>query len=388
MAAVHLSSHKNKLGGKPVKRIIILGAFTLCTLFIIFSQPAMSAAQEALSLWWNAVLPTLFPFFVCATLIERTGALTSLANFLQPLSKRLGISCYALPVLLLGGVSGYPSGARLSGMLLENHTISPQEAQRLGTVCNLCSPMFLMGALCAGMLQNTGLFALFCIAHYGSALLVAIGLHLLAPLSHSLPARISRDYAIPFHKALPAALSDGIFGLIKVGGSIIFFLVLAQLLKETKVLFLLALPLQGISPALAQAIPGFFCGLLEMTGGCHLLSQAEIPLRLSVSLCAFLVSFGGLCVMTQAMAFLEYPHPGRYLASKAAQGLLAGLLAWFLLPLFPGAAPTMAIPETPYMANALSGLSMLMASALGMAVAMLLAVFARKSSHKRQSRKQ
>ena len=50
------------------------------------SQTAQAAAREGLSLWWEAVLPTLFPFYV------GTGLLLSGGGF-----EALGRLCSRLP---------------------------------------------------------------------------------------------------------------------------------------------------------------------------------------------------------------------------------------------------------------------------------------------------
>ncbi len=360
-----------------MKRMIAVLAFGVCILLLLFSGPVMDAAQDGLTLWWKVVLPTLFPFFVCATLIERSGALASLSRLFAPLSKLLRVSPYALPVLLLGGMAGYPSGARLTGMLQSE--ISSAEADRLGTVCNLCSPMFLLGALCTGMLGNSALFLPLLIGHYGSALLVMVFLKIVCPIPSSNVRIIRVSPAQPVLQALPTAISDGVLGLIKVGGSIVFFLVLAKILSITGILRLLCLPASFVSDTAALAAPGLLCGMLEMTGGLHMLSAAGLPLRLTAALSAYLVSFGGLCVMVQAMAFLWYERPGTYILTKLAQGVLAGLITWFVFPLLPGTAQAIAGPDAAfYMENAYVGLSLLFSSALGLSIPLLLSRVARR----------
>lgn len=361
-----------------MKRFIAFGAFVICVILVLFAQPAMQTAYNGLELWWQTVLPTLFPFFVCTTLIERSGAFNALAKRFSKGSKRLHISAYTFPVLFLGSMCGYPCGARLCGMLLEDGRITQRDAQYLGTVCNLCSPMFIIGALAGGILQKPNVFATLLIGHYASALLIGVVAHFMNP-SEDQPKPIPplRDTE-PWFRMLPGAISDGMLGMIKVGGSIVFFLVLVKMLEITGIVSLLSIPLEfvletlGLGSNLGHSVVS---GMFEMTGGCYLLAQSGITLRATVTLCSFLISFGGLCIMVQAMSFLSYPKPSHYLLTKLVQGIASAVITWMVFPLF-GSDTVMVMAQNAnqYLVNALSSFVVLGASSLGIAVAMMLAI--------------
>ncbi|MDD3920059.1 MAG: hypothetical protein PHO41_02625, partial [Eubacteriales bacterium] len=122
-----------------------------CILLLVFSTPAVYAAREGLTLWWTVVFPALFPFFVCTALLQKSGMLYSAVGGGTRKARSHQKTRYAVPVLLLSAVSGYPGAAKLCALLYEDHAISFSEAERLTVTCNLCSPMFLLGALCTGM---------------------------------------------------------------------------------------------------------------------------------------------------------------------------------------------------------------------------------------------
>lgn len=360
-----------------MKNAVAIIAFTLCLLLVLFATPAMQAAQTALSLWWNTLLPTLFPFFACATLMERTGALHILANAFYPLSRRLRISHYALPVLLLGGMTGYPSGARLCGMLQQADCLSEQETERLATVCNLCSPMFLVGAVASGMFSDLRLFLPLAAGHYAGALLIAVALHLLFPVRPTKPCAPRKAEGAPLHLALPQTIANGMGDMLKVGGTVVFFLVLAELLTQVGVFRLLSAPIDRLLHASSGSVSpglGILLGLLEMTGGCHLVAQAGLPLRSAATICSFLISFGGLSVFVQAMAFVQFRKPWRYLGIKLAHGGLAALIAHRMVSRTWGALEVFSPASSPYVVNALTGGTILFACALGVVSAMLLAL--------------
>lgn len=338
-------------------------------LLLLFSAPATAAAREGLSLWWTVVLPTLFPFFVCASLLQQSGALERMAKALI-IKKGAGRSSgYALPVFLLSAASGYPAAAKLCAGLLQAGAVTPQEAERLATACNLCSPMFLLGALSLGILQSAQLFVPLLAAHYISALACFFLYPLLFPIKDASVPRRSAPPPIAFTKALPAAIADGMWSMVKVCGSIVFCMVLSVCVQQTVLLLV---------PAAGDAKGGFavFLGLLEMTGGCYQVAALGLSLRAACTLCCALVSFGGLSVWMQVLSFLPLAHPLRYLLVKALHGLLAGGICWLLFPLFPSAAPAFASAASIYASNALSGAALLFCAALSLAVALLLSVFA------------
>jgi hypothetical protein len=180
---------------------------------------------------------------------------------------------------------------------------------------------------------------------------------------------------------LPLSITDGMADMLKVGGSVVFFLVLAAVLKEMKIISVLGAPIDATFAGVKGDSPsqGILLGILEMTGGCHLISETGLPILFAVPICAFLISFGGFSVMVQAMAFVEFRHPIRYLSIKLLQGALAAVISFTVLSLSPGSAEVFSPIPSMYAINAITGLSVLFATALGTAAAVLLAlIFGRR----------
>lgn len=367
-----------------MKRLTAFLALFTGILLVFFAQPVIRAAQTGLALWWGTLLPTLFPFFVCVSLIERSGMLHMLANALYPLSQKLHLSQYALPVLFMSGMSGYPSGARLCGILQDENCLNNEEAERLGTVSNLCSPMFLIGAVASGLFGDVRLFTPLAVGHYGGAIIIVIILQIFWPIKpDTLRAPYKRKYE-PLHMALPKTIASGMGDMLKVGGTVIFFLVLAELLTQTGLFRLLGMPLDVLFRGTGAVLPsqGLLLGLLEMTGGCHLVSQAGLPMRTAASLCAFLISFGGISIFVQAIAFVQFNKPARYLTIKLLHGGIAAAITYSMISRSAGAMEVFSPSSSPYIVNAISGITVLFACTLGMLSAMLLAIVLGKTQRK------
>ena len=119
-------------------------------------EAVYAAVREGLTLCYQTVIPSLFPFFAAVGLLTRLG----LARWLQGLCRpfmgpmfRLRGAC-AMP-LLAGLLGGYPSGAQTTAELWRQGQLSRREAELLLGFANNCGPAFLLGFIGAGVLGSS-----------------------------------------------------------------------------------------------------------------------------------------------------------------------------------------------------------------------------------------
>ncbi|MCL2351798.1 MAG: hypothetical protein FWC55_04610, partial [Firmicutes bacterium] len=232
--------------------------------------------------------------------------------------------------LISGMVSGYPMGVKITARLLERGELTRMQAQRLLGFVNNCGPLFVIGAVGAGMFGSarTGYFILG--AHYFSAVLTGVILSLFAgkegvtekrwegssseqPREDSRPGR-------PFGEILGAGVQDAMASILKVGGFIIIFSVLVRSADMLR--------LSGLAR-------GAVTGFLEMTNGVRAVAgDGSIDLRIRVAAAAGIVSFGGLSVHAQSAAFLQGSglRVRWYYTGKAVQTALSVFLAAAVFP--------------------------------------------------------
>ncbi len=362
-----------------MKIAIVLCSCLLMALLLFFSAEAAAAAQNALLLWWRSVLPALFPFYVCADLLQSGGLFSSLARVFRRPAARLELSPAAAPCFLFGALFGFPTGARLCA---QNGVPS------LAGFCNLCSPVFLLSVL-ASLFGNRAFFWPVAIAHYGAALLsAALTLFLRrrgkkrAPLP---PPSAHAESDAPF--SLISSIGEGMLVMLRIGGCIVLFSVLAAVLEAVGVVRLLSAALAplGIN---AELVAALLRGALEFTNGCASALACGLAPRITAALCAFLMSFGGLCVYVQARLFVSRADMKRYLPQRLAQGLLAFGIAYLTAPLFlGGAVPAMEYSVDTIRINASGGAAMLGASAVGISAAYLAGVLLKRGGGARKGRR-
>lgn len=129
-------------------------------LFVLFPEPVKAGAQKGLSLWYNSVVPILFPFIILSNLMISTE---SLNLFLRPfflLTKALPwLNPWIFYPVFFGLFCGFPMGAKTIADLMEQGRLSKGEASLLLPIVNQASPMFLAGYLGIHILKKSLSFA-------------------------------------------------------------------------------------------------------------------------------------------------------------------------------------------------------------------------------------
>lgn len=343
----------------------------LCLLFIIcivvFSRTAVNSALNGLILWSSIVVPSLFPFFVASDLMNSTGFTRAAGSLLEPVMRPLfnvpGCASFALA---LGVTSGYPVGAKLTADLRNDGSLSKHEAERLLAFTNNSGPLFIIGAVGTGMFGSpeTGVFLFVC--HLLSCLTVGFIFRFykgspskafdltsaksrhrkvsdspLQKLIDQLSSRNSKKAG--FGEMLGNAVKNSVSTLLVIGGFIVLFSVIIGLLDETGIISLVS---GSVSRVLIRLFPGFepnelitglFGGLLEITAGSRLVSQAKhVPLQYKLSAVSFLLGWAGVSVHFQVISFISRTDVDfrPYLLGKLIQGITACLYTLIGIRLF------------------------------------------------------
>jgi Uncharacterized protein conserved in bacteria len=150
-------------------------------------------------------------------------------------------------VLAVGYTSGYPIGAMITAKLRSQGLCTRLEAERLMAFTNNSSPLFMLVAVSVGMFNNPQLGPVIAIAHYAANLTLGFLLRFYGrgdPEIVNLPptreSTLKRAFAEMFAvyqkdrrslgKILSDAVRSAVQNLFNIGGFIILFAVLIQLL--------------------------------------------------------------------------------------------------------------------------------------------------------------
>lgn len=144
----------------------------LPAVLIIYAPQAVRGASAGLVLWFNQVLPVLFPFALILQLIMSANALSGISCLTAPIMQKcLHLSPACSFCLLAGFLCGFPMGTAVSVQAFENGLISRKEAQLLSGVCNHASPMFFGGYILNQILPDHPLHSCLILIFYASPFL-------------------------------------------------------------------------------------------------------------------------------------------------------------------------------------------------------------------------
>lgn len=370
--------------------LLVTALLSVIVLMALFPEAALQSALRGLSIWWDVLFPSLFPFFVISEVLLGFGVVHLIGTLLDPMMRPL----FRIPgtggfVAAMGYVSGYPVGAKLTAKLWEQKMVNREEGERLVAFTTSSDPIFLIGAVSIGFFHDPKIGLILALSHYGGGFLVGLimrfhgrhesnratdSLHLSQAKTSRLKAALHAMHAAreqdgrDLGTLLRQAIHSSLQLIIVVGGLVVFFSVFLELWTQagampalTEVISLL-LSLVGMPESLSTAIVG---GLFEVTLGARYAGEAgaAIPLPYKVAAAAFILSWGGLSVHAQIISILNSTNLRYFpfVIARLIHGVIAATAVLLLWRSVMGSSiPTMALSAVSD--SALNGYTHIMAA--------------------------
>jgi len=329
---------------KQIRDALVGLALLLATAGLVAApDQAIAGAKDGLTLCFNVIVPSLFPFFVLSSLVVDLGLAAYLGRAMEGLMRplfRVSGSCAA--AVALGFIGGYPVGARTALQLYQQGLCTKTEAERLLSFCNNSGPAFILGVVGAGVFGDSRVGLLLYLTHALASLLVGLLFRSYGGREEhrkSAAPQAKPIQAVTVPAAFTGAVSRSLQSTLNICAFVVFFAVVLQLLSAYGVFNALAqlLSAAGFQPEWARRL---IAGLLELSSGVSSL-QGGTQLAGRVSMAAFMLGWAGLSVHCQVLSFLVDSGLSvkTYLAGKLCHGLIAAGLTWCLTQLFPLSAP-------------------------------------------------
>ena len=334
----------SKLLSRQAVRDLALGLALLCATLalMLYPQESMAAVREGLTLCFNVIIPSLFPFFVLSALVVDLGLAGHLGRALEGVMRPLfNVPGACAPAFALGFVGGYPVGAKTAIELYQKGMCTKTEAERLLSFCNNSGPAFILGVVGAGVFASSRVGVLLYLAHAAASLCVGCLFRFYKRgKAGKREGRPSPHFeAQRFTVALTGAIKNSFLSTLNICAFVVFFTVVIRLLF-----------LSGILPGIAAALGSLFSplgfskawaerlltGVIEISSGVWSLSGAGRTAG-SLSLAAFMLGWAGLSVHCQVLSFIGGSGLSvrTYIIGKFLHGgisaLFVGLLSRFFL---------------------------------------------------------
>ncbi len=320
-----------------------IARFVFCALLILLFLYDPSASSQhlgrGLSLCFETLIPTLFPFMVISEILVRAD----IASYASPIFGKLmkflfGVSGAGAAALLLGLICGFPVGGKTAAALYEKGDISKRDAERLMAFCNLPSAPFMIFAVGEKLFgsRTLGVFL------YLNTVLVSL---ICGMIFNLFGRKIGVDhYTINKNDAETSISLINIFtdSVTSAAGSVIN--VCAYVSFFTCAVGCLTAFLSNSDPLFNAILFSFF----ELTSGSAACSALEAR-TVGIILTAVAAGWSGLSVFFQIFS-LSRARKGDismkpYLAAKALAALFCGISAAIAIHIFPELIPQ-ATPNT------------------------------------------
>jgi len=293
-------------------------------MILLYPQNAITSAKSGMSLCYEVIIPSLFPFFVCSGLLIYSGFTKILARISGPLMKPLfNVGGPGSTALTLGMISGYPLGALTACQLYESGYISKTETERLLAFCNNSGPLFILGAVGSAIYSSVRIGVVLYISHILATLLVGFLFRFYARDKHTAPIYSVNQAEDGFSQVFSKVLASSINSILTVSGAVIFFGVVSGIITTH-------LPFN-------DAVKSIIIGILELTGGTKAIAETALPIAVKLTLSAFIVGFAGICVHIQVAAIVAKYHLSLvpYILGKILHGLISAGFTYLYFCTFP-----------------------------------------------------
>lgn len=319
---------QRKSGPKKIILPVIkaFAASILAVSMILFPQETFRAAFRGLDAWWSIVFPALLPFFIMSELLIGLGVVNFMGVLLEPVMRPLfNVPGTGAFVVAMGYTSGAPIGTILTVNLRKNNLCSRKEAQRLMSFTSNTSPLFLFGAVSVGMFHNASLGITLALSHYLANITIGVVMGQLSKKEWDTksPAKRKGNMIIEAFRALldqqrkdnrplGTLMADAVVKsaqtLSMIGGYIIFFSVLTEVLSLIGILNLIAgVLLLALKPLRLDASIGtaVATGFFEITLGTKLCSEVSTSLAVQMLAASTIMGWGGLSIHAQVASLLK-----------------------------------------------------------------------------------
>ena len=296
----------------------IISLFVIYILFCMILSPSfyLQTTLDGVSAWALNVLPSLLPFVFFTKILSSFGMIEKFsALFSKPIRKLFNAPSLSAYTFLSSIISGYPVGAKVTADLYKSGKISRTDACKMLSFSSTSGPMFVIGAVGAGMFGNALAGYIIFTSHVLGAFLNGLLYRKIKLKEFDRPLIKKEEQAFN----LSSALIDTSLSVITVGTIIaIFFVVISSFS-----------PLLSFLPSSVSAFCG---GLIEITRGCLDIANAT-PLSLGIILASFIISFGGISTMMQTYALTsEIKMPIKLLLlQKLTHAILSCLISIILV---------------------------------------------------------
>lgn len=286
----------------------------------------IDAVYDGIILFAVSVLPAMFPFFFFSNIITGLGGANILSKLTcKPIRKLFNSHDIGGYIFAMSMLCGYPIGAKLVADSYASGIIDSNDCKKLISFTSTTGPIFVLGTIGSYMLHNYFAGLIILIAHYMSAILNGL---LYRGKRCCNTSKSTFKSCTTYDNLLSQSINTSLTSVLAVGGYIAIFNFIIVVMADLKIFDMLSSLLNNIHIPI-NLTKAFAMGIVEVTRGALTISNANLPLIITVPTLAFIVTFGGLSVTLQSLTFLSSCNikASYYLKTKLTQAVFAVVVA-------------------------------------------------------------
>ncbi len=278
-------------------------------LLLIDPQTVSEAVRNSVSSCLETVVPSLFAFTILAVYLQKSGLyVVALKPLTFPLSKLLRLDEELCAVFVLSNIGGYPVGVKLLSELVKQGRLSQNDAGRMMCCCFGSGLGFVVGIAGIEVFGSAEAGLILFGACFATSMLIAAFVRLKGEITLK---KAERGFDLSM-AAFISSVSGAAKVMLTVCAMIVGFSAVTALLKTVGIFGLFAdiFGSEDIFPALLE--------VTRISG----LSATDHALPL----CGALLSFGGVCVLTQVAALSDGIPLKRFIISRVPAALICSAI--------------------------------------------------------------
>ena len=276
---------KKKRAPRIYRALVAMASLSLLgTVIFLGSDRVGKYFNEGMQLAVARVLPTAFPFMVISSLACAMIDTDALPGTCAIFRRIFSVGGSGFPALLIGWLSGFPVGAKMTADIYRRGELSRSDAERLIAYSSNASPAFIVAVVGSGMLGSRASGVILLLSTCAATALSA-KLHASKnAISDNSPENARQKYSF-----VDSVKSAAISSLYMCAFVTLFYIIsksLSDIISAPDSELLISLP-------------------LEVTGALINASESDLSPVVKMGISAFALGFGGLSVMAQTAAVID-----------------------------------------------------------------------------------
>ncbi len=283
---------------KNILLISVLLLLLICS--VIYSDSLKSSVAASIMLCLEIIVPSLYFFMVISSMLANSAFADFFAKVSTKFTKAVfGFDGKIFAIFLLSQIGGYPIGTKLLSQLYKNGEITQRQAMCCACFCFSSGPAFILGVV-----ADKAAFGAIMLSCLLSNLAAAFFFGKISLGTFALPSKCKSDVS------LVKSVKDSADALLNICIMILFMRSVLTIAKN--------LGLTMLAAKVFHVCTDTVSAIFEVT---NVLAVSSVPI------CAFLLSFGGICVALQLRSIAAFRfNMAKFLAARAICAAFCALI--------------------------------------------------------------